>query len=438
MTEFQLQTLADQLQSEILANRLFDVPAEWSDELTFPRYDDLSLRNIPHTIADLLGAPLAKSHPIHEAVWGGKKPQAERVITFLLDGAGYKHLQMLMDEDEELREIMHDLTQGRGMLPTTSIAPTTTAVALTTLWTGGAPATTGMLGTGMYLREFWQVGNMLAFSPMVGKNIANGLFPEWGVDPADMVGSEGIGDHLSHHKIPTYVVTHRMLWRTGLSKILHRGVERAFLHAGYNDFYLRLEDAMRETVGKSCYIGIYYPGVDTLAHEYGAHNHYTHHEIKANLRSLRDLLNKPEVQDGQTVFMLTADHGHYDAPHRIDLQFDERAKAIRDACVVSASGDARLTQLHVRDGKRDQIKDIVDQYFADSLTYIDADQAIAQGLYGTDEIHPETMHRLGDIILIPRLGWIVEDPSISRLPLISWHGGLSDWEMITPFIWRTL
>ena len=44
----------------------------------------------------------------------------------------------------------------------------------------------------------------------------------------------------------------------------------------------------------------------------------------------------------------------------------------------------------------------------------------------------------GTVTLIPRREWIVEDPSVGLLPLVSWHGGLSDWEMLIPLIWKVI
>jgi hypothetical protein len=440
MSEFTLQTIAKQLEADIRTHRLFDVPVSWGDELIYPHYADLSLRNVPHTVASLLGAPLPPSAPLRDEIWGAEGvPDVERVVLFLMDGMGYMHLQQAIQDDEELRQIVQDLTGGRGFVPTTSIAPTTTAVALTTLWTGGAPAQTGMLGTGMYLREYWQIGNMLKFAPAVGKHMPN-TFSQWGMEPADFVGMKGLAEHLAEHDIPTYMISDKMLWGTGLSKILHRGVQEGILHLGLNDMMLRLGDALRQTQGQRAYVAMYYHGVDSTAHFYGAHNRYTHHEIKQTLKGIRDVLADKSLRDGKTTFIITADHGHADVNHKIDVAEHPQGRLLRERMAMSLSGDNRLPIATIRDGQRQAIQDILQEHFADSATFIHSEDALFGGLYGipADGIYEETRFRLGDMIFVPRQGTIFEDRSVFALDLVSWHGGLSDWEMITPFIWTSL
>src|SRR5687767_12986388 len=91
---FRLQETAAALEQKIRARRLMDIPGAWSGELIFPSYDGLSLRNIPHSAAALLNAPLKNSVPLDNSVWGGEFPSkpVNRVVIFLMDGMGYRHL----------------------------------------------------------------------------------------------------------------------------------------------------------------------------------------------------------------------------------------------------------------------------------------------------------------------------------------------------------
>lgn len=129
-------SVAEQLETKIRNHRLIDFPVAWADELIFPYYDDLSLPNIAHSIANALGHPMEQSSPLLDDVWQADVPSAKRVVTFLMDGMGYQHLNMLMAEDDELRDAVTELNGGREVVPLTSVAPSTTAVALTSLWTG--------------------------------------------------------------------------------------------------------------------------------------------------------------------------------------------------------------------------------------------------------------------------------------------------------------
>lgn len=431
-------SFAQQLESRIRDNRLLSLPVSWTDELIFPYYEGLSLRNVPHTVAAMLGVPMPDSAPLQADVWQGQFPQKaiDRVVIFLLDGMGYKHLQMVMEEDAELRQAVADLTGGRGSVPLTSVAPSTTAVALTTLWTGAAPGQSGMVGTTMLLREFSTLGDMLGFKPMRGKHF-NDVFADWGLPPESIVGARGISEHLAENGIESYTVLDRYLSGSGLSRILHRGIEHKVLHTGNSDMMLRLEDTLRQTRGKRCYIGAYWGALDGIAHAYGAHNRYTHRELRTQVLALRDLIQNPQVQDGRTLFVLMADHGHYDAPHSINIQKDAAAAPLKRAMAIGLSGDNRLPYVHLRPNTLESVKDYIAQTYADCLTYIEIEDAIAAGFFGS-VVTDTARERLGDLVLVPRLEWTVQDPSVAAYPLISWHAGLSDWEMLVPFLWTVI
>lgn len=428
--------VAQQLEARIRAHRPLALPGTWADEVVFPHYDGLSLRNIPHTIAALLGAPFADHAPLDAAVWGDHAPaDIQRVVLFLMDGLGYQHLRMVAEEDPEIRQLVADVTQGRGVVPLTSTAPSTTAVALTALWTGGTPGQTGILGTVMYLRELSTLGNMLRFRPMTGRHEGN-IFEAWGYPPAAFAQRGGIGTHLAQAEVPSYVVQYQALMGSGLSGILHGGVaEPAYLHSGYSDMILRMEDALRATRGERCYINVYWAAVDTLAHAHGAHNRYTRREIKLQLSALRELLANPDLHDGQTLFILTADHGHHDVQHRHDLMEDALLAPLRDAMILGLSGDNRLPYIHLRPGTLPAVQDHLAANCGDWLMAVETDALLAAGVFG-ETLPPALRTRLGDLVLIPRLGHVVDDPSVTVLPLVSWHAGLSDWEMLIPFLWQ--
>ncbi|MGB1285320.1 MAG: alkaline phosphatase family protein [Aggregatilineales bacterium] len=437
MIDFRFSDLATTLEQDILTHRLLDVPAEWGDEVIFPAYQQqLTLPNVIHSLTDMLGAPFADNAPLLDRVWGDEKPDnIQRVVLLLLDGTGYKHLQMLMQDDSELQEIVSDLTAGRGIVPLTTVAPSTTAVALTSLWTGGTPGQTAIPGTTVYLRELSMLVNMLLFKPETGRHPV-GVINDWGISADDLVQRKGLAAHLAEHDIPSHLLLHKMLSGTGLSKILHRGVTDIHTHIGYSDMYGNFRQLLHDTAGQRAYINFYIPSVDSLGHQYGSHTPQTATEVKYQLSTVRDVLNDETVQDGQTLFILMADHGHHDALEHLDILSHEGMQHVRDDVLIGLSGDSRLAHLYIRDGRRDTMKAALSEHFADQLTYIDTDAAIAAGFYG--EVNPIMRRRLGDLILIPRLNHVITDPTIGIPPLIGWHGGLDAWEMLIPFIWRVL
>lgn len=428
--------IANQLESRIRNNRLMNLPNWGNDEIIFPYYEGLSLRNIPHTIADLLGAPLPNSQPLLDAVWQGATPHVQRVMVILLDGMGYKHLNMVCDQDPDIQQLVDDITQGRGVVPTTSIAPSTTVAALTSLWSGAAANESGIIGTIMYLPNISTIVNMLTMSPITGRHPA-GVIADWDVNIGEIVGVQGIAQHLALHDIPTYVVLEKKLIPGGLSRILQRGVlrENYYPHYTHSDFHLRIRDVLNDTRGERCYINAYWSAIDGLAHLHGAHNEYTRTEIKAQLIGIRDLLNTIEG-DGDTLVIITADHGHYNSTTPIELQDDP---VIANAMTIGLWGDQRFGHLRLLPHEIETVKQHINDYHADKLIALDIHEALACGLLGNGETLPHLEQRLGDLLLIPRLGYVLQDSlRYPPLPIKSKHAGLDAWEMLTPFMHRVI
>lgn len=436
---FSLADTAQTLESDIRANRILDLDVAWADELVYPYYDGLALPNIPQQIAHWLGSDYYGDQRLDMRVWGGTDlGDIDRVILYISDGFGYLWYQQLLEQAEGFAETIADLTDGRGAVPLTSTAPSTTAVALPTLWTGVHPQTHGMLGSLLWLKELSMLSKMLHFAPVAGRGkVKSGVFDEWGFSPEDFVSEPRLAQILTDVGAETYLYQHRSLINTGLSRIMHTGIQHHVPHHGYSDMWLGLENLLTETRGKKTYISIYNPAVDTLSHAYGAHGDHLQHEIVTQYANLQRVLNNPAIQDGRTMVLMMADHGHHAISHKLSVHTDERAQPIWDAMRSGAGAEARLAYLYLQAGKTQQILDTVAQEFSDCLATVTGEDALAKDLFGTGKLHPYAQNRIGDVLLIPRLGTFIEDHMRSKHPL-SRHGGLSDWEMLVPLMWKRL
>ncbi len=440
---FDLQSTADALEVRLRARRLFDLPAAWTRELVYPAYDGLSLLNVPHTVAALLGAPLPDSRPLDAAVWGGDSPEGRvrRVIVIVSDGLAYGWLRHFVAEDPTLAGAVADLSGGRGPLPLTSICPSTTTAALSTLWTGASPAAHGLTGFRVYLREINTLAIPLFLCPALG-NQPRGSLAAFGLKAEEMLPVPGLIPHLAAAGVPTYAFLRQDFANSGIALYTHRGLrpENTVTHLNYADAALNLRDLLARTAGQRCYINIYLESIDALCHAYGASAPCVPAEMRRQLSDLAAILADPAARDGQTLVLFTADHGHADAPQEINLKTDGRTGPIRDALRGLASGEMRLTYLHLSEGSRPAVVDCLAREFADDLAWLEPAEALAAGLFGPEPPYAETIHRLGDLIVIPRPGVRVDDGLLppSAHPMISAHGGLSDLEMLIPLLWNRL
>lgn len=426
------------LLSRLYAHRPLTLNTMWGDELLFPSYESLSIRNVPHTIAEAFGVPFKTSYPLDEAIWQENpvpNGQFNRVVLFILDGLGYLTLQEVMAEDAEVRDLVEQLTDGHAIAPITSVSPSTTAVALNSLWTGAPPAQTGILGTFTYLREVSNVVDMLRYSPVPVKGV--GLLTQMGIPPETFLPIPTLGEHLAQHDIETHIITAYAYINSGLSNLMHRGATKFYAHRNYSDMGYVLEDALVATQGKRAYVSAYWDGVDTLSHYYGSRSKHMRRELIHSLRAISEAIHAPNAQDGQTLFMLVADHGHQEVSTHIDIRTTPHTEFLRDTLRMGGAGDHRLGHVFVRDGHRQRAKEVLDLYFSEQLAYVDGEQALDAGLFGKER-HLDISSRVGDLVIIPRNGVVLEDSAFAKFPFKSYHAGLSPREMIVPLFWRKL
>ena len=432
-------SLAAEIEATILQNRPLQIDAPWADEIVFPYYEGLSIRNLAHTAIRLLDGkpPTGRwgQSPLEPRLWEHLWGQAKRVVLFISDGMGWQLLNEVMAEDAATAQVVADLVgEGGSFTPITSIAPSTTAAALPSIWSGSSPAATGLVGTRAFLREFGVMADMLHYRPTNGR-FRNEVLEEWGLDFETMVPVQTLGEALEERRIPAYVLLERALFGSGLSRVMHKGNIHAVRHFSFSDLWLSLRDLLHETRGKRCFVSIYWGAVDGISHLHGTVNERSINEIRRQLTELRDLLTQESVSDGRTLFMLAADHGHSAVKERVMLY---EHPALSEAWRCMPGGDARLAHLYLRHGFQPQVIDYLQNHLAEQVAVLPAPDALAGGLFGPETPFAETGPRLGDLTVIVREGLIlVNQPHPGSGPL-SMHGGMSVREMLVPLLMRVM
>jgi hypothetical protein len=372
--------------------------------------------------------------PLDARLWERWWGETQRVVLFLTDGLGWRLLQEIIAEDPATAQVVADL-RGDGLLtPITSIAPSTTAAALPCLWTGAAPAATGMAGTTLFLREFGVLASMLHYWPVNGRHRLE-VLEDWGLEFETFLPPPTLGEVLGARQIPVYLLLQKDLIGTGLSRIMHRGTQHLVRHFGYTDLWIELRDLLRKTRRKRCFVNIYWGAVDGVSHLYGTATEQSITEVRRQLSDLRDTLLNDGVGDGHTLFMLAADHGHTPVPHYVDLT---EYAPLADAMRCGLGGEGRFAYCYLRHDTRAQVIDLIAAHLSDRIAPLIPAEALAAGLFGPEPPYAETGARLGDLALLAREGVALGDrPARVSLPA-SRHGGLSAREMLVPLLLRMM
>jgi predicted AlkP superfamily pyrophosphatase or phosphodiesterase len=328
---------------------------------------------------------------------------ARQVVLLVIDGLGAEQLRARSG-------LAPMLSSGAGG-PITTVAPSTTACALTTLVTGRVPAEHGVVGYRLALDG--KVMNVLQWS--VQGADARMTVPAHEFQPfSSFPGSTGL--------VP--VVTRYDYGPTGFTAA-HLG--RVDLHRWHTPS--GLVTTVRHLVrAGSPFVYAYYEGIDRVAHAEGLGEYYDD-ELRAADRLVADVLG---ALPAGTTLVVTADHGQVDVGNSVEVLGPEVMEG-----VSLISGEGRFRWLHARPGAAASVADAANAFHGDVAWVRTRDQVIEEGWLGGTPT-AEIASRLGDVALIPFEPTAFLDPAdTGELRLKARHGSLTADEMLVPLLgWR--
>lgn len=321
------------------------------------------------------------------------------IVLLVLDGLGWDQL----GERPEITPVMSAMS-GSAI---TSVAPSTTATALTSITTGLTPGEHGIAGYRMMIDG--DVMNSLRWGSNALGDLRRTLPPD-SLQPYEPFLGERI-DYVSKAEFA----------RTGFTGAHLRG---AHLH-GYRTMAVMVHEIGRVAREGAPFIYAYYDGVDKVAHEYGLDARYDA-EVGFVDRLVGDVI--AAVPTGTQVFV-TADHGQVDCGH--DLRpVSPEVLDLTDAM----SGEARFRWLHARPGAEGSLLDAANEAHGRQAWVRSLEQMIDERWLGST-VRTEVLDRYGSVALLPFEPFGFDDPDDSGpFDLIGRHGSLTSAEMLVPLL----
>jgi hypothetical protein len=402
------------------------------DGLIYPAYAGQSILNIPSSVCRLLGIPGFGARPLIPEILDplASGSPSRRVVLLLVDALALHRFQGWLAEGS--LPAWQDLAQEGLLAPLTSIVPSTTSAALTSLWSGRSTAEHGITGYEMWLKEYGVVANMILHNPISFAGGAGSLSYA-GFQPETFLQLPTLGTHLAQHGVAAYAFQHYSILHSGLSHMFFRDVEaRSF--STPSDLAINLRQFLESPGKQRQFIWVYWGEVDHLSHFFGPDDERPRAEFAAFSRALGELclsrLSPAARRD--TLFILTADHGV--TPTRIDPFYDLRNHpGLARRLHIFPTGENRLAYLYIRPGQVEAVREYLERTWPRAFTLLDPPYAVEAGLFGPGPAHPRLLDRLGDLIAVARgenyLWWAAKDNL-----LIGRHGSLSPEEMLVPFL----
>lgn len=378
-----------------------------------PMVKDGHMQPVP-VIPDYSGANLTGIIPGCLLGSSGRRPNwfpqplqdAERIVLLVIDGLGYEQLQRHAHIAPNLMSLV-----GGSI---TTIAPSTTASALTSLVTGASPAEHGIVGYRMDM----------------GDSIMNSL--RWWSDTRDL---RKVHPPASVQPIPPFVgmtipvVSRAELEGSAFTEAHLRGSRPCGWRAASS---IVAQCASLISSGEK-FVYAYYDGVDKIAHERGFGAYYDA-EIAATDWLVGSLLN---TLPSGTTLAITADHGQ--------VQVNDNVVHLSDdikATLHHQSGEGRFRWLHAKRGQESELLQIATDSYSDIAWVASRDQVVEEAWLGPargGRIADQVKRRLGDVALVPFTATTFDDPLDSGpFSLVCRHGSLTADEMFVPFLARTV
>lgn len=384
--------------------------------LSQPDYSGQGLFNLAVSLGRVCGAPSDARYPELRLPGGEAASEVwqhyQTVVFFLMDGLGDAFLSAN-------RALAPNLWRDR-VAQISSVFPSTTATAITTLMTCQPAAAHGLLG--WFVRDETS-GSIVAPLPMRERGSAFG--PDEGVVRRLLRSAPMLA--AAHRR--THLVTLKELTRGAYSDFYAAGA-RVHAYSRLEQLPQSVSQAAREDSGP-CYVYAYTPLLDRTAHDFGVDSAAS----RAVLQQLDVAYAAIRSSVPEALVIVAADHGLIDNPVECQIDLAEHSDLL--AMLRSPlSGERRAAYCHVKPEYVAEFGRLIEERFGDALLSLPAAQAFACGLFGPCVADAETYSRAGDWVLLARANWTIQDHVAGEKshPMIGVHGGLSVDEMRVPLI----
>jgi len=399
--------------------------------LPVPAYSGRSLPNITRSAVDATGAEVGDDPPLSPPLEAGLDPFAGRraegpVVIFLVDGFGWFPFHAWASPGNgPLAERWARLAH-----PITTIFPTTTTSALTSLSTATPPGRNGVVGYRQFLPSFGVVADLLKMTP-VGIAPPDSLIgPEWTpsiISGAPTVFRRGVkGTALSRDKFKG----------SGFTRLLYDGATYVS-YVTASDLAHQLTSLLGRTDPPSLLFA-YWDELDTVHHVRGPHGSLFEFEAERLALLVRHVARGLEPSRArQTTLLVTGDHGLVPTDGAAQLRVDRVPEIVREMGRPLA-GDRRAGYFAAQPGRAPALRAALEERLPKGSRVVAVEEAVRAGLFGPPPHHPEILARIGDLIaFVPAPHGLTYFPPGAVPPsrdLLGAHGGLAPEELIVPLV----
>lgn len=358
-------------------------------KLIWPDYNNC-IANLPNSILKKFGVQTV-GNTLSLADQYMKK-EYKNVVVFLLDGMGKAIIERHLKEDGPFRSHLAGVYQSTFL--------STTVAATTSMLSGLQPCEHSWLG--------WE-----CYFPQIDENVIMFLNTIQGTEkPA---------------------ADYNVAWSTvpyeNIIEKLNKAGKKAFCVAPFMPPHPQSVEAICAGVKEKCnepgqkFVYAYWKQPDGLLHRNGCNSDVVHEALTSIEEQMNDLINSLE----DTLFIITADHGHLDNEIKVLQDYPN----IMECLVRLPSLEPRVLNCFVKEGKKEIFVEEFTKEFGDKFLLMPMEEALEKKLFGTGLEHQQFRTMLGDFLAIA-----IDDISIYYTDerWVSMHGSITEDEVLIPLI----
>jgi len=397
-----------------------------------PDYSGYCLSNVPSTILSIFGVNGGRPTLPRDALGDVETSGVDNVILLLCDGFGYNEWKR-----QSGKGFVGAISRKGSVRPMTTVFPSTTAAALTTVSTGLTPQEHGLPEWFVYMEELGEIIVTLPFTRLgdSGRDTLVGFF-----DPRALFEGRTIFQRLRGAGVRCTSVTNRTLAQTAYTTVSRAGSDVVAYHSA-SDLSVSLRRLVERSRGQNMFYA-YWSYVDTLEHIYGPNSDEAEVEASIISHALQEgFLSKLDREAARrTMIIVTADHGQIAiAPEKTLYmnRWGRLAKALArspSGKMIPTWGSARDAYMWVKDERLDETRDYLAKKLKGVASVLKTEDAISAGLFGLNKPSRKFRRRIGNLMILPhgvKTVWFRYRKGES-LDLRGHHGGMHPDEMTIP------
>lgn len=401
-----------------------------------PDYSGRGLLNLPATVLEAFGERTPDDPPPLAELDPDLLDGVRQVVVVLADGLGWWQLEKLCATGATpfLARIIEraDRRESAQLLECTTVFPSTTAAAITTMHTARTPQEHGNLAYFLWLDEFAQVTQMLRWGPATTRRGSH--FDDPKIDPRAYQKVPSIHGRLRQRGVASYVIEPEIFRNEAMTR-MHAREATVVGYQLATTMGVRLRGLLeggRHGSGPA-YVYAYWAGIDTSAHIHGPMSEEAAAEAAGfDLNLARAVGDRPP---GDTLVLLTADHGlaFTDPEKQIDLLGDDE---LRGLLRNPLAGEPRLAFLHTDHPAA--VRAHIEQRWPGEFELLDRDELLAAGMFGRGDTALASS-RIGEVcaLLTSDRGARIMRVDGQEYRQRGSHGGMTPDEMRIPVLaWR--